>query len=212
MNRSKRRPWRLLILVVFTGVLVGVGYAVFMTLWGRTDPNASAPILLLPTDVATAAPGRGGQIVPTLDVASGDFPRLTIPTAGISALVIQLQIVGNTWGVYGLGMNVGHLVGTSPLMGTGNTVLVGHVEMSDGSPGVFAGIKNVKPGEQISLQWHGERRDYSVSTIRVVKPDDVSVLYPSDSEQLTLITCDDYNFFSNSYLNRVVVTAPRINA
>ncbi len=192
--------------VVIGGLVAGIGYAVVMTVVGRPpDPNVAAPILLPPTDVSA----RGGQLMPTLDAAGADYPRITIPTAGISALVVQLQVVGNTWGVFGLGMNVGHLVGTSPLMGAGNTVLVGHVEMSDGSPGVFAGIKNIKPGEQISLTWRGEKRVYNVSTIRIVKPDDVRVLYPTDNEQLTLITCDDYNLLSNSYLQRVVITAPR---
>ncbi len=110
-----------------------------------------------------------------------------------------------------LGMNVGHLIGTAPLMSTGNIVLVGHVELADGRPGIFAGLKDVTNGELILLKWHGEQRAYSVSTVKSVAPDDVSVLYPTEQEQLTLITCGDYDFFSNTYRERIVVVAPRVS-
>jgi LPXTG-site transpeptidase (sortase) family protein len=197
---QQRISWRLLVFAALIGIVVGGGYYLVMRERSRATPFVpfiSSPIEVLPTSQPTPVP------------LNADYPRVSIPTAGVSALIVQLPIVGNTWDIYGLGRNAGHLIGTSPLMGTGNTVLVGHVEMADGSPGIFASIQNMRVGEPIILNWHGEQREYGVTAIRTVSPDDVSVLYPTDHEQLTLITCSDYDFFSNTYLQRVVLVATR---
>ncbi len=197
-------------MVVLVGLAAGIIYSVAMTLWvNSTKVNNFAPVILLPTEnpteVAAAAP------VATQDVVGSVYPQFLIPAAGISQLIIQLPLSGDSWAVKDLGMNVGHLIGTAPLMSTGNIVLVGHVELADGRPGIFAGLKDVTTGELILLKWHGEQRAYSVSAVKSVPPDDVSVLYPTEQEQLTLITCGDYDFFSNTYRERVVVIAPRVS-
>ncbi len=205
MERRKRRSWRILLFAVGTGLAAGVIYYAAMTLLNTpTRLESFAPLALLPTDDPAATP------LPPTATPVGEFPMLSIPTVGVSAPIVQLQIVDNTWSIFGLGMDVGHLIGTSPLMGRGNIVLVGHVEMADGSPGVFATLSNMKLGERIFVSWKGEKREYNLSTIRSVSPDDVSVLYPSSREQLTLITCSDYDFISNTYLTRVVAVAPRV--
>jgi sortase (surface protein transpeptidase) len=41
-------------------------------------------------------------------------------------------------------------------------------------------------------------------------PDDLTVLYPTTDERLTLITCDSYDFLQDAYLERMVVIADRI--
>lgn len=46
-----------------------------------------------------------------------------------------------------------------------------------------------------------------MNNIRSTEPDDLSVLYPSAQNMLTLITCDNYDFVSNTYLTRTIVTA-----
>lgn len=205
MDRRKRRSWKLLIFAAVTGLTAGIIYYAAMTLLSApTRLETLAPLALLPTIDPASTP----QPTPVNDTAR---PVLSIPTVGVSAPIIQLQIVDDTWGIFGLGMDVGHLIGTSPLMGEGNIVLVGHVEMADGGPGVFAGVRNMKVGERIFVDWHGEQREYSLSMVREVSPDDVSVLYPTAWEQLTLITCSDYDFFSNRYLQRVVAIAPRVS-
>ncbi len=197
-------------MVVLIGLAAGIIYSVAMTLWVNSNKvNSFAPVILLPTEnptqVAAAVPA------PTQDVVGSVYPQFLIPAAGISQLIIQLPRSGDSWAVNDLGMNVGHLIGTAPLMTTGNIVLVGHVELSDGRPGIFAGLKDVTSGELILLKWHGEQRAYSVSTVKSVSPSDVSVLYPTVREQLTLITCGDYDFFSSTYRERVVVVAPRVS-
>jgi len=47
--------------------------------------------------------------------------------------------------------------------------------------------------------------------VRQVEPDDLTPLYPSTTEQLTLITCGSYNFFSDEYEIRTVVVAERLS-
>lgn len=205
MNRPKRRSWKIWVFTLVLGLTGGIIYYAVMSMSAK--PTTFTPLIDLPTDsappLAVPAPTTGSS-------SPADVPRLSIPTVGVSGLIVQLPITGNSWAVYGLGMNIGHLVGTSPLFGQGNTVLVGHVEMADGSAGIFSGIRNMKAGEPILLDWHGVQREYGVSSISTVSPDDVSVLYPSDKEQLTLITCSDYDFLANTYLQRVVVVAERV--
>ena len=204
MRQRKRISWRLLLVTALIGIGVGGGYYFVMRGQSKPEPFVS----LLPTSAADSPTQAPPQAAPA--ALGEDYPRFSIPTAGISTLIVQLQIVDNSWGVFGLGSNVGHLVGTAPLMGTGNIVLVGHVEMADGSPGVFAGINSLSAGQRIFVNWRGEQREYDVSSVQTTNPDDVSVLYPTDQEQLTLITCSDYDFFRNTYLQRVVVVAPRV--
>jgi LPXTG-site transpeptidase (sortase) family protein len=124
--------------------------------------------------------------------------------------VIEVFLDGNSWDIRNLGTNVGHLQGTAWLDTPGNIVLSGHVEMADGRLGVFATIEELAQGDLVVLQHGTEERRYGVREISRVAPDDLRVLYPTQSEQLTLITCDAYDFFQNAYLERVVVVADRL--
>jgi sortase (surface protein transpeptidase) len=36
------------------------------------------------------------------------------------------------------------------------------------------------------------------------------VLYPTDTDRITLITCDSYDFLQNTYQDRLVVVADRV--
>jgi len=137
--------------------------------------------------------------------------QLMIPRADVIAPVIRVHLGdGGTWNVSQLGYNAGHLEGTAWLGQPGNIVLAGHVEMSDGSPGIFAQLEQLNQGDQLLLiDGSSSRLVYEVTSIRRVEPNDLSVLYPTDTDQLTLITCGDYDLISNSYLIRIVVTSTR---
>jgi LPXTG-site transpeptidase (sortase) family protein len=83
--------------------------------------------------------------------------------------------------------------------------------MANGGPGVFAHLRDLSAGDIVYLTPPNEaQRIYSIETVRTVAPDDLSVLYPTTTDRLTLITCDSFDFVSFTYLERIVATAARV--
>jgi LPXTG-site transpeptidase (sortase) family protein len=133
-----------------------------------------------------------------------------IPTVGIHTSIIEAYLDGTSWDVANLGTNAGHLQGTAWLDEPGNVVLAGHAELADGRRGIFARVGEVSVGDPIIVQQGDNERHYLVRAVAITTPDDLSVLYPTSDDQLTLITCDAYDFFRDVYLERTVVIAERI--
>lgn len=219
MYRSRRRRSSPLLPLIFLGMIAGIGFLIYDSFIAR--PNSSAPT---PQPTAAVTQEAGTQAVdsaaPTPQPAGSPVPGLEpdiinaslfIPTAGIIAPIIRVYLDGTSWDITNLGMNVGHLQGTAWVdSGPGNIVLSGHVEMSDGRKGIFANIKDLKTGDVVILREGGEERRYAVTFTGVVEPDDLTPLYPTANERLTLITCGNYDFFQDNYLDRVVVVAERV--
>lgn len=191
--------------VIILGIVLGIGFLIYDR-W-RTPAPASSPILstLEPTSTLGTTPIQPQAVVPNT-VES----RILIPTAGINALVVTVYLDGESWDVSQLGENAGHLQGTAWFGDPGNIALAGHVELADGRPGIFAGIGKLNVGDPIILREGDQEQRYAVSQIKRVSPDDLSVLYPSTTDEMTLITCDSYDFLQNIYQERVVVVAERV--
>jgi sortase A len=80
-------------------------------------------------------------------------------------------------------MGPGHIVRT-PLPGEpGNSVITGHRDT------FFRHIFELSKGDEILVQRNGQTFHYGVTGKKIVKPEDVSVLRPTDDAELTLITC-----------------------
>lgn len=72
----------------------------------------------------------------------------------------------------------------------GNTVIFGHRWLyKPPVKNTFYNLDKVKVGDQFSINWNGTTYNYQVSDIKIVNPTDVYVLNPTDSAQVTLITC-----------------------
>jgi LPXTG-site transpeptidase (sortase) family protein len=101
------------------------------------------------------------------------------------------------------------LQGTAWVDVPGNIALGGHSEYPDGTPGIFNGLYGVNIGDPIYLNVNGSQRRYIVTEKRSVRFDDLSVVYPTTSERLTLITCDipSYDAGTSFYWERLVVVA-----
>lgn len=219
MQKRRRRTsfgdWLSLI-----GFLLLVGGALIIFVQVNRPPGTStsdSPInpavanQMTPTAVADAQaePTTPQPTITSYDAISD--AQLLIPAAGINAPVIRVYLDGQSWDVSNLGMNIGHLQGTRWLgEGPGNIVLSGHVELRDGRQGIFASLRELTEGNRIILQQNGIEQQYSVREIRNVDPADLTPLYPTEGDLLTLITCDDYDFFRDSYQERTIVVAERI--
>jgi sortase A len=131
-------------------------------------------------------------------VKTGDvLGRVDIPRLGTSVAVLQ----GTSSRMLRLG--VGHIEGT-PLPGqTGNTGIAGHRDT------FFRELKDILKNDEIQLQTATELLHYEVDWVKVVDPDDISVLEPSTFRStLTLVTCYPF-YFVGSAPKRFVVRAHR---
>lgn len=82
----------------------------------------------------------------------------------------------------------------------GNAGLAGHRD------GFFRGLKDVEEGDVIRLSTHSGDTLYRVTDTEIVAPQQTSVLRPTRSAQLTLITCYPF-YFVGSAPKRFIVHA-----
>lgn len=167
-----------------------------------TPPRTAPPQGLRPEDVLPT---------PTAD-RTAPVRQIMFPEVSVGAPIIPAGRVRGTWETRHLGDSVGHLVGTAWLDSPGgNIVLAGHVESFTGAPGPFAYLFEAKLGDLVVLsEGTGQQRReerYRVTRIEHVAPNDVSWLAQDGISRITLITCTDWDFNSESYLGRLVVVA-----
>lgn len=192
-------------------VIIGVMFAlIFFYLSNRPAAEDSlAPTLAATTESQQAIFASVASPEPT--VSSIPNTRLVLPNAGVYAPIIDVFIRDGVWDVASLGGSVGHLQGTAPLDVVGNHALAGHSELRDGSRGIFAWIQELNYGDPIHVEMGSSTYEYRVTGLRRVEPTDLSVLRSTETDRLTLITCDDYDFLRDLYTTRVVVIADRVS-
>ena len=91
-----------------------------------------------------------------------------------------------------LNRGVGRIRGTTRPGQTGNIGIAGHRD------GFFRGLKNIVKGDTVLLLTAFETQTYIVDKIKIVKPEDVSVLHDKGLPLLTLVTCYPFYFVGNA--------------
>lgn len=139
--------------------------------------------------------------------------RILIPALGVQSPVVEFPLNGESWDIHPWERRVGHLQGTSGFDESGNIALGGHSQMPDLSAGIFAQLDQLQIGDSIFIDLGTEQRRYIVTSVTNTAATDLTPLYPTPDDRLTLITCDtlSYNRSTRSYARRVVVTAERFN-
>jgi len=99
-----------------------------------------------------------------------------------------------------LNRGVGHIAGTAKPGEHGNMGIAGHRD------GFFRGLKDIGLGDTIEIVLPGRTDTYVIDQIRVVDPNDVSVLRPRPRATLTLVTCYPF-YFVGSAPQRYIVQA-----
>ena len=135
---------------------------------------------------------------------------LKISSLGISMPVMGVPYVNKQWDTTWLGNAAGWLNGTAFPGGIGNTVIVGHVYLADGTAGKFVNLEKVHWGDQVIIQIGDEKLVYKVKSVQIVNPDDSSILKHESTSVLTLVTCKGYDPVTGHYRKRVVVKADLI--
>lgn len=141
--------------------------------------------------------------------------HLSIPSISVNAPIVTLGIRafpnGNvTWDTTDITSEVGYLDGLSWFGQNGNTAIGGHSELAGRVPAVFYQLDQVAIGDDIFVNVDGNQLHYRVTRTFTVNQSDLSILYPSNSEQLTLFTCDTESFDGGNYTRRDVVIAERV--
>lgn len=139
---------------------------------------------------------------------------ISIPAIEVEAPIVTLFIRAFpdgqvTWDTSEITSEVGYLDGLPWFGEGGNIVLGGHSELTGREPSVFYDLDDVELGDEIIVNDHGEEYVYIVTDIFEVEQYDLSILYPTNTEQLTLMTCDVDSLVGGVYNRRVVVIAER---
>jgi sortase A len=99
-----------------------------------------------------------------------------------------------------LDRGVGRILGTAQIGTPGNLGIAGHRD------GFFRGLQEIAPGDVLELVRPDSSDRYTVSQIRIVAPEDTSVLNPTGAPTLTLVTCFPFYFVGHAP-KRYIVTA-----
>jgi LPXTG-site transpeptidase (sortase) family protein len=188
--------------------------------WATPSPAAAAPLPLidapigtpeapLPTpEIAFLAPlvtPEAGQVA---NPATGGLAtRLVIPALGLDTSIVPAPRQGDSWQVDHLGQSVGHLEGTTAPGVQGNIVLAGHYTMAEtnGGWGPFHELKRLLPGDRVIVYRGEEMFEYIVDDFQTVESTAVEVTHSTDTSQLTLLTCSQWDRSRGEYTKRLVV-------
>lgn len=136
---------------------------------------------------------------------------IDIPNLEVASTIITFELretdAGVIWYVDPMEPEVGHLWGTATPGSPGHIVLGGHSELATGQPGIFEALGNLQTDDSVVLTSNGVAREYVIVSSSTVAFDDVGVVYPTEHDQLTLMTCTAYSPSTQTYLERLLMIA-----
>jgi sortase A len=167
-------------------------------------PRPVAAVRSLPADAAEPSPAPDMSLwsperkkaFAESQAASGGLPLAVLE---IPKIHLEVPVLDGTDDLT-LNRAVGLIEGTPRPGERGNIGIAGHRD------GFFRALKDVGPGDGITLRSPGGRRDYVVKTVRIVEQDDTSVLDDSPKDSLTLVTCYPF-YYVGSAPQRYIVRA-----
>ena len=138
-----------------------------------------------PPDIAerrAEAPRPARKRAPT----PGLIGRMEVPRLGLSVMTREGTDAAT------LRRAVGHVASTALPGQPGNAAFAGHRDT------FFRKLRDVRKGDEIVFTTAQGRHRYVVDELRVVQPSDVSVLEPTTSPVLTLVTCYPFNYIGSA--------------
>ena len=127
--------------------------------------------------------------------------KTDLPLAILRIPKISLEVpVFNDTDDLTLNRGVGRILGTAQVGHLGNIGIAGHRD------GFFRGLKDVVLDDVIEVVLPEQTDLYAITKIQIVDPEDVSVLTPTPTQTLTLVTCYPFYYVGNAP-QRYIVTA-----
>src|SRR5262245_39129368 len=161
---------------------------------GQNGGSPLESILSAPVDFRLWSPKRVAAYQDSLTQKSDR------PLAVLRIPKINLEVpVFNDTDDLTLNRGVGRILGTARLGEAGNLGIAGHRD------GFFRGLQSIAQGDSIELVGPAGSDRYMVSEIRIVTPDDVSVLRPTAVPTVTLVTCFPFYFVGHAPKRYIVI-------
>ncbi|MER7722684.1 class F sortase [Streptomyces sp. NPDC096323] len=205
-ERIRHSPWGALALAMLTGLALMRNGADLSP--GPPQPVAAASVGH--QKVAPGAPVAGPAVKP---LAYAPVERLAIPSIGVEAPVIDVNLDANGWietpppqdpnlaGWYQNGIAPGQL---------GTSVIVGHVD-NEAGPAVFYGLGSLKKGNRVEVTRSDDRvAVFEVYGVEVFSKHDfpgARVYGDTGQAELRVITCGGGYTKANGYDGNVVAFA-----
>lgn len=165
------------------------GYSVMDRYWFQNAETAKFETIRAPAELLPVKP---------IPIAEGNvIGEIEVPRLGLKAIVVQ----GDSEKM--LRRAVGHLPETALPGETGNVALAGHRD------GLFRPLRNILPGDTITLKTPDREFQYRVEWTAVVPPTAVRVLQPTEEPSLTLVTCFPF-YYVGAAPERFIVRARKI--
>jgi LPXTG-site transpeptidase (sortase) family protein len=175
----------------------------------------SSPVLLLRLRYQLSQPGHSARGVSAATGFSLPPPttesQLVIPKIKVMAPIVYEPSLNEADILRALQSGVIHYATTSVPGQAGNVVIFGHSSDDWWDSGnykfVFVLLDKLTVGDQVIIDYQARRYTYLVTGSRVVAATDFSVLKPTVTPTLTLITCSPLG----TSLRRLVVTAKQVS-
>lgn len=170
--KKKSRAIISTILIILSGVLIGIGiYIIFLLLTPKLHKKPASEVKKEATQIS-------------------ENNMLYIPSAGVNAEIAEGDVnvldKGKIWHRLPYEGN--------PTTG-GNTILTGHSFIWGYSPeqikkkSIFYNLSDAKIGDEVIIKWNRKNYNYKIIDKKTVKPNDVSIESPSKEDILTIYTC-----------------------
>jgi sortase (surface protein transpeptidase) len=182
----------------------------------RAANRPAAPTTPPSPKPAQSTPAAAGQsaIVPSPARPAPAPATLTIPAIAVQSPLVKLGLRQNRSLEVppdGPGAPAGWYSGSPSPGETGPAVMLGHVNTTDGGPGVFADLRALKTGAGITVQrTDGSRAIFTVTRAAAYKKNSfptLEVYGNTKGPELRLITCDGYNPATGLFDDNYVVYA-----
>jgi LPXTG-site transpeptidase (sortase) family protein len=195
-------------LVIFLAIFGLLNAPVLISQFTFKEKQASSKVItvqeLQETPMADSAPIADGEIIP-----SGS--QLVVPKINVKTPIIYVETTNEASIQAALPNGVVHYHGTAKPGEVGNTFITGHSSNYWWIKGqynyVFLHLNKIEIGDQAIIYRDGKKFVYQASNIKVVEPNETSVLNPTDTPVLTLMTCTP----PGTNWKRLIVTMDQIS-
>lgn len=144
---------------------------------------------------------------------------MSVPAIGVNASVYSRSIgengqMGNPSGAYDVvwyDFSGWDGLGGAPGTPGANAVFAGHVDYIHVGPAVFWSIRELSPGDTVTVYANGQSFNYSIQWSQWAAPDEdfTNFVAQTGQESITLVTCIG-GFSAGHYSNRLIVRGVRI--
>ena len=180
------------------GMAVWVAFHVGNATLSRHDLDRFAALKVEAAQPATPDQSLWSQVrVKAWLKASGEPGPAPLAVLRIPKIRLEVPVLPGT-DDRTLDRGVGLIEDTARIGTVGNVGIAGHRD------GFFRGLKDIVPGDEIELDTLEGKEAYRVERTWVVDPEDVSVLDPTSTRVLTLVTCYPFYFVGSAPLRFIV--------